>query len=423
MSHIQEQVDRLIDTRGGRELLHVMPVDRAEKLNEFIYHSPGATSSYMLVTDAGRVIVNTGMGFEAPHHKALFDEVHAAPTSYIITTQGHVDHVGGVSAFRDPGTRYVAHASNPACQADDQRLTGFRRGTALIWFPNLLPLIRDLATRYGPGEQDVPTPDITFESRMQLTTGGLDIELIHAPGGETIDSCIVWLPRYRIALISNLFGPLFPHFPNFNTLRGDKYRFPVPYMANVDRVRALRPRMLITGRSTPIEGEELIDACLARMSGAVEYVHDRTLAEMNAGKDVFEIMRDIALPPELRVGQGYGKVAWAVRTIWESYTGWFRRKSTSDLYASDPAEATAALATLAQPDEIIALAREKLSGGDVANAIRLAEAVLANGESADARRVVLDAHRSLLESGGDESFWESGWLRHNIGRLEAELGS
>jgi len=39
--------------------------------------------------------------------------------------------------------------------------------------------------------------------------------------------------------LSNLFGPLFPHFPNFNTLRGDKYRFPVPYMKNSGRSRLL----------------------------------------------------------------------------------------------------------------------------------------------------------------------------------------
>ena len=78
--------------------------------------------------------------------------------------------------------------------------------------------------------------------------------------GETVDSLIVWLPERRTALVSNLFGPLFPHFPNLNTLRGDRYRFVEPYLESVRKVRALRPDVLVTGRHEPIVGAELIDA-------------------------------------------------------------------------------------------------------------------------------------------------------------------
>jgi len=412
-----EEVDRLIDERGGRELLHAVYDEEALALNDFIYRSAGTTASYMLLTGAGRVIVNTGMGWEAPHHKALFDSIHPGPTPYIITTQGHVDHVGGVSLFRERETRYVAHRNNPACQEDDARLPGFRAGTALLWFPELPARIGEFAERYrGVSKgQDEPTPDLLFSDRLALRSGDLEIELIHAPGGETIDSLIVWLPQHGIALLSNLFGPLFPHFPNFNTLRGDKYRFPVPYMENVDRVRALRPRVLITGRGAPIEGEKLIDACLERLRGAVESVHQQTLDGMNEGKDLYSIMAGIQIPPEFRVGQGYGKAQWAARTIWESYTGWFQRTSSADLYASDPAATCALLAQLAGSDAVVAEARKALSDGRLDQAIRLAESVIANeATQREAIQVMIDAHEALLETGGDESFWESGWLRHQL---------
>jgi alkyl sulfatase BDS1-like metallo-beta-lactamase superfamily hydrolase len=255
---------------------------------------------------------------------------------------------------------------------------------------------------------------------MRLQAGDLELELIHCPGGETIDSLVVWIPELRIAIVSNLFGPLFPHFPNFNTLRGDLYRFPVPYMENVDRVRALGVETLITGRHLPIVGAELIDACLARMRGAVEHIHDQTLAMINEHKSPYEIMRNVSLPPELRVGQGYGKIEWAARTIFEEYTGWFQRRSTADLYAVDPAEATAALAARLPSEEGVGLARDRLAGGDAPTAIRLAEAVLANGEDRSAMQLMLDAHEALLET-GDESFWESGWLRAQIERWRAAL--
>jgi glyoxylase-like metal-dependent hydrolase (beta-lactamase superfamily II) len=418
--NIQQQVDRLIDTRPGRELLNPAYDDPAFRINDFLYRSAGTSASYLLLTSAGRVIVNTGMGWETPHHKHVFEAICAGPTPYIITTQGHVDHVGGVAQFRGPETRYVAQANNPACQADDGRLPQFRGRTALTWFPHLPARIADFAKRYPQAKptQDVPTPDLMFESRMSLRAGELEIELIAAPGGETIDSCIVWLPQHQIALVSNLFGPLFPHFPNFNTLRGDKYRFPVPYLANVRRVRELRPKLLVTGRHLPIEGAELVDACLARMHDAVDYVHRQTLAGMNAGKDVYELMREIQLPPALRVGQGYGKVSWGVRTIWESYTGWFRRASTAELYGSDPADAESELAALAGAKAVLERAQARLARGDAAGAIRLAEAVLTNEpQNRDAAQLLVAAHDALLASGGDESFWEQGWLVHERARF------
>ena len=418
---IQEEVDRLIDERPGRELLHPVYDEQALRITDFLYRSAGTSSSYLLLTEHGRVIVNTGMGWETPHHRALFDAIRPGPTHYIITTQGHVDHVGGVDQFRDADTRYVAHRNNPQCQADDKRLQRFRAQTAMTWFPELPGRIRAFAERYQTKgfPQDEPAPDLMFDTRMHLEADGLEIELIHAPGGETIDSLIVWLPQHEIALFSNLFGPLFPHFPNFNTLRGDKYRFPVPYLDNVDRVRALKPRMLVTGRHLPIEGAELIDACLARMRGAVESVHEQTLRGMNEGKDLYTIMDEVEIPPPLRVGQGYGKAKWAARTFWESYTGWFQRRSTAELYPSDPMAAEADLARLAGAGPVVDEARGHLDRGDAPRAIRLAEAVLANEPAhAGARDVMIDAHRHLLAHGGDESFWESGWLHHELARWE-----
>jgi glyoxylase-like metal-dependent hydrolase (beta-lactamase superfamily II) len=419
---IQDQVDRLIDTRPGKELLSFTHDERAYRVNDFIYRSAGTSASYMIVTNAGRVIVNTGMSYEAPHHRALFAPICPGPTPYIITTQGHVDHVGGVSLFHEPGTRYVAQANNPSCQADDARIARFRAGTAMLWFGQLAAIIGDFARRY-PGQarpQERSVPDLLFESRLALRVGDLEIELHAAPGGETIDSCIVWLPQHRIALLSNLFGPLFPHFPNFNTLRGDKYRFAEPYLANTRRVRDLAPRLLITGRHLPIEGADLIDACLARLHDAVEYVHGETVARINAGQDIHAIMREVQLPPHLRVGQGYGKVSWAVRTIFEAYTGWFQRRATSELYAAPPETGLADLAGLAGVKVVIDHARGRLAAGEPLRALALAEAAAAaEPNDRDVAQLVVDVHEALLAAGGEVNFWESGWLHHQIARWRA----
>jgi alkyl sulfatase BDS1-like metallo-beta-lactamase superfamily hydrolase len=266
--------------------------------------------------------------------------------------------------------------------------------------------------------QAEPVPDITFDQLLELDVDGLRLEL-HAAVGETIDSAIVWLPERRTALISNLFGPLFPHFPNLNTLRGDRYRFVEPYLESVRTVRALRPEVLITGRYDPIVGEDLIDASLARLYGAVDYVHQRALEGFNAGVDVSTLMEQIELPPNLLVGQGYGKVSWAVRTLWESYVGWFRLQSSTELYPDSTDRALAELTEAAGTDAVLDRAEAALARGEAPLAIRLGETVVA-AEPGSARgvAVVCAAHRFLLEHGGDISFWENGWLRDQLARWE-----
>lgn len=417
--NIQEQVDELIDTRPGKELLTAVYDDPAHPIVDgLIYRSGGNTAAYMILTDNGRIIINTGMGYEAPHHKRVFDAICPGPTHHIITTQAHVDHVGGVDLFKEPGTTYIAQANNPACQADDKRIQGLRGRTAGIWFDMLGTDARRIYTE-NPGvsmNQSVPTPDILFDERLALNVDGLRIELFAAVG-ETTDCCIVWLPDHKIALVSNLFGPLFPHFPNVNTIRGDRYRFVEPQLATNRFVRELRPEMLITGRHEPIVGADLIDACLERLHDAVTYVHKAALDGFNAGIDVWTLMEEIELPPELRVGQGYGKVSWAVRTFWEEYVGWFKLESTTEFYPDSAPAALAELLDVTGVEAALDRAEAALGRGDAPLAIKLGEAVArVEPEDPRLRSVMAGAHQYLIDNGGDESFWESGWLRTELAR-------
>lgn len=421
---IDEDVDRLVDERPGRELLVPRYDDPAHPVGDGLYRSGGTTAAYCLLTGVSRVVVNTGMGYEAPHHKRVFDAVCPGPTPWIVTTQGHVDHVGGVGLFREPGTRYVAQEHNAACQADDARIRGLRLRTAGLWFDMTGRDARRIAAQ-NPGvpmHQDTPVPDVTVGTRLDLDVDGLQLEL-HAAVGETVDSLIVWLPGSRTALVSNLLGPLFPHFPNLNTLRGDRYRMVEPYLASIRTLRSLGPEVLVTGRHDPVAGAELVDAALARLHDAVAWVHDRTLEGINDGTDVWTLMRRIELPRHLRVGQGYGKVAWAVRTIWETYVGWFKLCSTTELYPDEHVEATALLVGALGADAALEVARGALGEGRPVLALHVAEGVLATDPAhAGAARIMAEAHARLLADGGEVSFWEHGWLEAERRRWEAEAG-
>jgi alkyl sulfatase BDS1-like metallo-beta-lactamase superfamily hydrolase len=130
-------------------------------------------------------------------------------------------------------------------------------------------------------------------------------------------------------------------------------------------------------------------------------------------------MEEIRLPPELRVGQGYGKVSWAVRTLWESYVGWFKLESTAELYPDPSGAALAELVAAAGTDVALERARQALARGDAAVAVRLGEAVAAaEPEHGGLRQLMADAHRYLLDHGGSDSFWEHGWLVDQLRRWE-----
>jgi alkyl sulfatase BDS1-like metallo-beta-lactamase superfamily hydrolase len=399
----------------------IAPASAAEAVPvcEGIWMSPGLSNTYLLATDEGRVVVNTGMGFEAPVHRANYDAVDSSPVRYIVLTQGHYDHVGGVDVLRDEDTEVIAQANWRIWRDDNERLERFRSANAAFaWIDAIMAAI-EYARERGGGDtpaQASPTPTIVVDDSYVFDLGGRRFELLATPGGETTDSLVMWLPDEGVCLCGNVFGALFGHIPNLVTMRGDRYRDAHTFVESLETVLALRPEMLLTGHFDPIVGAALIEAELLRLRDAVLYVHDRTVEGMNAGIDVQTLMRDVELPPELEVGQGYGKVSWDVRAIWENYAGWFHHRSTTELYPFDTDHAAAELAKLAGVDVVVERARQLSVDGDAIGAIALAEAALAaDAANGAARSVLVDAHHHLLEQ--SENFWESAWLRRQIDKL------
>jgi alkyl sulfatase BDS1-like metallo-beta-lactamase superfamily hydrolase len=214
-----------------------------------------------------------------------------------------------------------------------------------------------------------------------------------------------------------VFGALWGHIPNLVTIRGDRYRDAPTVIETIDRVLDLAPKQILYGHHAPIEGKDVIREELERLRGAVAYVHDRTVEHMNAGHDVWTAMREIELPTELEVGEGYGKVSWDVRAIWETYLGWFHQESTTELYATPPSSVHGDLVELAGgPDALASRAKEKLAKGDAVEALHLLEIALsAAPEHAAALELAIAAHEKLEGESGN--FWLTSWLRHQIDQL------
>jgi glyoxylase-like metal-dependent hydrolase (beta-lactamase superfamily II) len=423
----------LCRTRPGGFEIRPASAEAAVPIEDGIYLSPGLSNSYLVVTSEGRVVINAGMTFEAPVHKRNYDAVDTGPVRAVILTQGHVDHVGGVSLFMEEGTQLIAQSNNASCQDDDARIARFRVMRSIVFFreavtKGMAQLRKQPKAPRTPAAAARPVPTLTFDDRHEFTLGSQRFELLSTPGGETIDSLCVWLPERGVAFVGNLFSALFPHIPNLVTMRGDRYRFTLPYIESLDRVLALEPEVLLTGHFEPVRGKAVIRSELERLRAAALYVHDETVKGMNEGKDVHTLMREITLPDDIEVGQGYGKVAWNVRAIWESYAGWFHYRSTTELYGEPPGSAHPEIVALAGGPDAVAARAAALAEATPLQAIALAEMALASDPShAASHQVMVAAHQALLrEVGGDDpehraNFWEVGWLRHQIARSKSAL--
>lgn len=390
----------------------------AVDLGSDIWMSPGWTNTYLLPTDDGRVVINTGMGFEGPLHRRAFDAVDPSPTRAVLLTQGHYDHVGGIDVVKDADSDVVAQANFTMWRDDNERLEGFRSRNSAFAFMDAILAAMEYARSVGVGivPQARPEPTVVVDDRLELTIGGRDLVLIATPGGETFDSMVVWLPQSRTLFSGNLFGPLFGHVPNLVTIRGDRYRDALTYIDSLDVVAELAPDRLITGHFDPVEGADRIAQEVAALQEAMRWVHDRTVDGMNAGNDVHTLMREVRVPEHLDVGEGYGQTKWNVRAIWENYAGWFHHRSTTELYGVPPLAIAPDLVTAAGADALVAAARAHVDGGRPVEALQLTDVVLAvEPGHAGARAAAADATGSLL--GSTTNFWERAWLRRSLDKL------
>jgi alkyl sulfatase BDS1-like metallo-beta-lactamase superfamily hydrolase len=137
---------------------------------------------------------------------------------------------------------------------------------------------------------------------------------------------------------------------------------------------------------------------------------------MNAGADLWTLMRDVRLPAELALPQVHGKVPWIVRAIWEEHVGWFRYESTTELYDTPPSAVWQDIVELVGGTAALTdRARTHVEQGRALHALHLTDIVLAHApEDAAAVRVKRRALERLLENSGRENFSEVQWLEQTM---------
>ncbi len=390
----------------------------AVEITPFVFMARDISNAHLVTTSDGDVMINTGFVDNAERNLALLKPHRTGPLRYIVLTQSHADHFGGVPDFKEAGTKVVGGPDYNEMRDDMMGMQAyFGPRSGKLWASTL-------KTGKPPKPQPHVEPDILVDRTLTLDVGERTFELISAPEGETIDNLVVWMPKEKIAFTGNTFGPVWLSMPFLNTLRGDKPRLVRNYLKAVEKVRDLGAEIIVTGHGEPIVGKDRIKADLDKMHAAVSYVRDYTLSGMKAGKTVHELMREFAFPEDLRIGEFHGKASWAVKSIWREYSGWLHYEDgTTELYGVPRSSVNADIAELAGgADRLAERAGTHLQAGRPLEAIHLLDIALAvEPDNKAALTLNKAAHEALLEASRGSNLSETMWLKSEIAAAEAKL--
>ena len=390
-----------------------------------VLRASGVGNTFLIRTARGLVLFDTGLATQAPKHKRLLQEIAPGEVTHIVLSHSHADHIGGAKFWlaEFPQATVITHAKFVEGQRylDDLEQHFWSRNRLLYTFMPEEPPESGMNVYGGI----TPNIEVAEGEAYAFSLGGLQFEAIAAAGAEGDDNLVLWLPERRLLFSGDFFGPLFPMVPNLFTLRGEKFRDPLAYVRSLDKLIALEPEMVLPSHFDPISGTERIGQDMQRMRDATRFIHDQTVAGMNRGDSLWQLMRQVQLPPELALSEGHGKVSWNVRSIWEHYSTWFHFESTTELYPVRIRTLYPDIAELAGgPEPLAAKARQSLEAGEPEGALHWIELGLASQPDHPALlQARLDALNQLLDRAYEQgsNYSETGWLKSRIAITEAAL--
>jgi len=326
-------------------------------------------NSAVVDTDDGLVAVDTSGVFHAKHVHETVRSWSPRRLDTAIFTHGHIDHVFGVDLYEEEARtngweppRVVAHAAL-VDRFDRYRITAGYNGVINQRQFRAPSLQWPTEYRY---------PDETYTDSLTLEVGGERFELFH-DRGETDDATWIWSPERRILFAGDMFIWASPNCGNPQKVQ----RYARDWAAAFRKMDALAPDLLLPGHGLPIVGRDRVHRALTEGAELLESLVEQTLALMNEGARLDDIVHGVRPPAHLLerpyLQPIYDEPEFVVRNIWRQYGGWYDG-DPSHLKPAPPAVLAEELASLAGgAAKLAARAREVAAGGDLRLAGHLAE--------------------------------------------------
>jgi len=346
-------------------------------------------------TEEGIVLVDTGAFFNQAETVAMVRRFGPERINTAIYTHGHVDHALGMAAFIAEGQKNkVARARVVGHRGILARFDRYKRTAGYNGIINS----RQFGTP-ASWPTDYVYPDTYFEDRFTVSAGTIKFECHHGRG-DTDDACWVYIPQRKVLCTGDFIIWAAPNAGN--PQKAQRY---AREWAEALRVMArLGAEVLVPGHGYPVFGAIRVRAVLNDTANYLQSLYDQTIAMMNAGAPLDEVIHTVKPPANLAekpwLQAVYDEPEFVVRNIWRLEGGWYDGMPSNLKPATDAERAREIAALAGGVEAVIARANEKLAAGEVVLACHLADWAVAaapDDKSAHEARMRIYAARADRE--------------------------
>jgi alkyl sulfatase BDS1-like metallo-beta-lactamase superfamily hydrolase len=373
MASLAELADRLWTGKSSTddpEHHPFAPLDRIEEITAGVAFYKGFVNLTVLRTEAGLVLIDTGSFLPAQHERSFSGVRSFAPEAVhtAIYTHGHVDHAYGLPPFlreaESKGWERPRVVGHEAVAPRMQRYVETEGYNSII-------NSRQFGGRISWPTDPLP-PTLAYSERLDLRVGGQELRLVH-DRGETDDHTWVFIPATRVLCTGDLFIWAAPNAGNPQKVQ----RYASEWAAALHRMAALEPEFLLPGHGLPVIGAARVREALLDTADYLESLHAQTLAAMNQGATLYEILEHVRPPAELAakpyLKPVYDEPDFIVRNVYRCLGGWYSGVP-SELKPSPRGQQAREIATLAGGvSRLLARAQECAEAGDLAIACHLVD--------------------------------------------------
>ena len=243
-----------------------------DRLSEhaYAYTAEGDPNTGIIIGDDAVMVIDTqATPVMAQDVIRRIREVTDKPIKYVVMSHYHAVRVLGASAY---GAQQIL-ASQDTYDLIVERGEA-DKASEIGRFPRLFQNVESVP----PG---LTWPTLTFEGRMSLWLGKLEVQLIQLGRGHTKGDTVVWIPSEKILFSGDLVE--FDATP----YAGDAYFKDWPQ--TLDNIAALKPEKLVPGRGAALQTPEQVQAGLAGTRDFIRDLYASVQAGVAAGKDLRQV--------------------------------------------------------------------------------------------------------------------------------------